>query len=318
TGDLWLTTVSPMNGPTKSIIYRLNPDTMSVKSRINVTQRAETEGHGGIAAQYEIGIPKTGNTVWTTAAAANGGEANVWDKNTGRRLANLGNLSHSHSIVFAEDLRIAIISVTQGLVFFDMDSYKRLGEVKFSGGGKKLGAGVAVTDQGPNGATVTVTSYYTDLTQFRVTRSGDTVQTKVRWNTRQAITEGHGSVAADTTTNRLYVNNLYNGLSVFDLRTGKHIGDVTTGPGTNSMLIFHGKLYAANYFLGFISVIDQKTLGVTKLITTGLLPNQLLAWKKNTFMVIDKASSITELPSGMVKMPLPPLGGDHIYKVTKR
>ena len=72
------------------------------------------------------------------------------------------------------------------------------------------------------------------------------------------------------------------------------------------MLVFQGKLYAANYFLGFISVINQKTLGVTQLMTTGLLPNQLLGWKKNTFLVIDKASSITELPSGMAKMPLPP------------
>ena len=184
-------------------------------------------------------------------------------------------------------------------------------------GGKQLGAGTIVTDQGPDGATVTTTSYYTDLTQFRLTRSGDKVRAKVKWNTRQTIREGHGSVAADTTTNRLYVNNLYNGLSVYNLRTGKHVGDVTTGPGTNSMLVFQGKLYAANYFLGFISVINQKTLGVTQLMTTGLLPNQLLGWKKNTFLVIDKASSITELPSGMAKMPLPPLGGDHIYKITK-
>ncbi len=317
TGDLWLTSVSPMNGPTKSTIYRLNPNTMSVKQRINVTQKADTDGHGTIAAQYEIGVPKTGHTVWTTAAAANGGEANVWDKSTGRRLANLRNLPHSHSIVFAEDLRVAIISVTPGLVFFDMDTYKRLGEVRYPSGGKQLGAGTIVTDQGPDGATVTTTSYYTDLTQFRLTRSGDKVRAKVKWNTRQTIREGHGSVAADTTTNRLYVNNLYNGLSVYNLRTGKHVGDVTTGPGTNSMLVFQGKLYAANYFLGFISVINQKTLGVTQLMTTGLLPNQLLGWKKNTFLVIDKASSITELPSGMAKMPLPPLGGDHIYKITK-
>ncbi|MFM9379378.1 YncE family protein [Gordonia sp. VNK21] len=317
TGDLWLTNVSPMSGATRSVIYRVNPNTMDIKQRINVTQKADTGGHGSVAAQYEIGVPKTGNTVWTTAAAANGGEANVWDKTTGRRLANIGNLPHSHSVEFIEDLRIAVISVTPGLVFFDMDTFKRLGEVKYPSGGKQLGAGVVVTDESPAGATVTSTSYYTDLTQFRVTRSGDSVQAKVKWNTRQAIDEGHGSVAADARTNRLYVNNLYQGLSVYNLRTGKHIGDVNTGPGTNSMLVFQGKLYAANYFLGFISVIDQKTLGVTQLMTTGLLPNQLLGWKKNTFLVIDKASSISELPSGLLGYPLPPVGGDHIYKVTK-
>ena len=98
------------------------------------------------------------------------------------------------------------------------------------------------------------------------------------------------------------------GLSVYDLTTGKHITDVNTGIGTNSMLIFGGKLYVANYFLGFISVIDQKTFAIQQLMTTGLLPNHLVAWKKNTFLVIDKNSAVSELPTSMMGMKLPPAG----------
>ena len=53
-------------------------------------------------------------------------------------------------------------------------------------------------------------------------------------------------------------------------------------------------MYAANYFGGYISVIDQNTLGVRRLLTTGLLPNQLLGWKPDTFLVIDKSSVILD------------------------
>ena len=178
TGDLWLTSVSPMNGPTKSTIYRLNPNTMSVKQRINVTQKADTDGHGTIAAQYEIGVLKTA-TLWTTAAAANGGEANVGQEHR----AAPGQLAQPaaftlHRLRRRPPRRHHLGH--PGLVFFDMDTYKRLGEVRYPSGGKQLGAGTIVTDQGPDGATVTTTSYYTDLTQFRLTRSGDKVRAKVK------------------------------------------------------------------------------------------------------------------------------------------
>ncbi|MFT3661180.1 MAG: hypothetical protein QM809_07195 [Gordonia sp. (in: high G+C Gram-positive bacteria)] len=318
TGALWLTNVSPMNNPSESAILKLDPNTMDVKKRITVTQKADTQGHGTIAAQYEIGVPKTGNTLWTTAAAANGGEANVWDKNTGKRLKNLKGLSHSHAIVFAESIRVAAITVTDGIRFFDMDTYEPLGSAKFPSTGKQLGAGAVVTEDGDGGATITTTSYYRDLTQFRITRDGSgKVQSKIKWNTRQKIKEGHGSVEVDEKHRHVYVNNLWDGLSVYDLYTGKHIKDLATGTGTNAMTVFQGKLYAANYYLGFIAVIDQKSLSETRRLTTGLLPNQLVPWKKDTFLVIDKASSILELPSGAAGSPLPPVGGDHVWKITK-
>ncbi|GED98632.1 YncE family protein [Gordonia crocea] len=321
TGDLWMTQVEPMSGATRSNILRIDPNTMTVKKRFNVIEPANTGGHGKYGVQYEINVPKTGNVVWTTAAAANGGEANVWDKTTGKRVARLTNLPHAHWVQFAEGLRVAIVSVTNGLAFFDMDTYARIGEWAFPGAGKKLGAGLAVTNADANGATISVTSYYRDLSQLRITRSGGKVQTKLKWNTRQAQAEGHGNVVADTRTNRLYVNNLMTpaaGLSVYNLTTGKHIADVNTGIGSNSLLIFQGKLYVANYFLGFISVVDQKTFAVQQVMTTGLLPNHLLAWKKNTFLVIDKASAISELPTGMLKIKTPPLSsGDYVFKVTK-
>ncbi|MFT3899389.1 MAG: hypothetical protein QM728_03975 [Gordonia sp. (in: high G+C Gram-positive bacteria)] len=318
TGALWMTTVWPMNSPSKSTILKIDPNTMAVKRRIKVTQKADTKGHGSIAAQYEIGVPKSGNVVWTTAAAANGGEANVWDKATGRRIVNLKGLSHAHSISFAESIRVAAITVTSGIQFYDMDTYQSLGSWTFPGGGKKLGAGAVITDEGNGGATITTTSYYRDLTQLRITRSGGSVQTQVKWNTRQPAKEGHGTVAVDQRTNHVYVNDLWKGFSVYSLSTGKHIKDVATGAGTNTMLVFKGLLYVANYYQGFISVIDQRSLTEVNRFSTGLMPNQLVPWRKNTFLVIDKASSITELPSGALHAPLPPLGGDHISKVTKR
>ncbi|MFT4201924.1 YncE family protein [Gordonia sp. (in: high G+C Gram-positive bacteria)] len=321
TGDLWMTQAEPMSGATRSDLLKIDPNTMTVKKRFSVIEPANTGGHGKYGVQYEIKVPKTGNVVWTTAAAANGGEANVWDKTTGKRVARLTNLSHAHWVDFAEGLRVAIVSTTSGLSFFDMDTYARLGDWKFPGSGKKLGAGFAITNSDANGATVSVTSYYRDLSQLRITRSGGKVATKLNWNTRQSNAQGHGNVAADTRTNRLYVNNLMTpaaGLSVYNLTTGKHIADVNTGIGTNSLLIFQGKLYAANYFLGFISVVDQKTFAVQQVMTTGLLPNHLLAWKKNTFLVIDKNSSAAELPGGMLKIKSPPLAsGDYVFKVTK-
>lgn len=321
TGDLWMTQVEPMSGATRSNILRINPNTMTVKQRFDVIEPANTGGHGKYGVQYEINVPKTGNVVWTTAAAANGGEANVWDKTTGKRVARLTNLPHAHWVEFAEGIRVAIISTTTGLAFFDMDTYARLGDWTFPGSGKKLGAGLAVTNADANGATISITSYYRDLSQLRITRSGGKVSTKLNWTTRHAIAEGHGSVAADTRTNRLYVNNLMTtvaGLSVYDLTTGKHITDVNTGIGTNSMLIFQGDLYVANYFLGFLSVVDQKTFAIRQVMTTGLLPNHLLAWKRNTFLVIDKNSAISELPTSMMGMKLPPLAsGDYVFKVTK-
>ena len=79
--------------------------------------------------------------------------------------------------------------------------------------------------------------------QLRITRSGGNGDQAQLDHGRQPP-EGHGSVAADTRTNRLYVNNLMTpvaGLSVYDLTTGKHITDVNTGIGTNSMLIFGGR-----------------------------------------------------------------------------
>lgn len=321
TGDLWMTQVAPMSGATRSDILQVDPNTMTVKKKFSVIEPANTGGHGKYGVQYEINVPKTGNVVWTTAAAANGGEANVWDKTTGKRVARLTNVPHAHWVLFAEGLRVAIISTTTGLAFFDMDTYQRLGDWAFPGAGKKLGAGFAVTNADATGATISVTSYYRDLSQLRITRSGGKVQTKLNWNTRQTIAEGHGSLVADPTTNRLYVNNLMTpvaGVSVYDLTTGKYITDVNTGIGTNSMLIFQGKLYVANYFLGFLSVVDQKTFAIQQLMTTGLLPNHLLAWKRNTFLVIDKSSSIGELPGGMLHIKLPPLAsGDYVYKVTK-
>ncbi|QKT08381.1 hypothetical protein HUN08_15150 [Gordonia sp. X0973] len=321
TGDLWMTQVEPMSGPTRSSLLRINPNTMAVKQRFNVLEPANTGGHGKYGVQYEINVPKTGNVVWTTAAAANRGEANVWDKTTGKRVARLTNLPHAHWVEFAEGLRVAIISTTTGLAFFDMDTYQRIGDWAFPGSGKKLGAGLAVTNADANDATISVTSYYRDLAQLRITRSGGRVETKLNWNTRQAIAQGHGSVVADTKTNRLYVNNLMapvGGLSVYNLATGQHITDVNTGIGTNSMLIFKGKVYVANYFLSFLSVVDQKTFAVQQVMTTGLLPNQLLAWKKDTFLVINKSSAISELPTSMVGVKLPPLAsGDYVYKVRR-
>jgi hypothetical protein len=44
----------------------------------------------------------------------------------------------------------------------------------------------------------------------------------------------------------------------------------------------------------------------------------LVAWKKNTFLVIDKNSAVSELPTSMMGMKLPPLAsGDYVFKVTK-
>ena len=80
-------------------------------------------------------MPKTGNVVWTTAAAANGGETNVWDKTTGKRVVRLTNLPHAHWVEFAEGIRVAIISITNGLAFYDMDTYARLGEWTFPSSG---------------------------------------------------------------------------------------------------------------------------------------------------------------------------------------
>ncbi|MFT3716859.1 MAG: hypothetical protein QM774_13220 [Gordonia sp. (in: high G+C Gram-positive bacteria)] len=318
-GDMWLTNVSPMGKPAQSQILQLNPADMSLKKRITITRKAQTGGHGFIAGAYDIGVPKTGNTVWTTGAPSN--QVTVWDKSTGRELKYIDGVEHAHEITFAEDLGLAIVS-TKGaaLQFFDLNTFEKVGSASFPGGGQHLGAGIAVTDESASGATVTVTDYYRNLTQFRVTRDGGAVQSKVLWNTRQAAAQGHGSVVADTRTNRIYVNELMGGtVSAFNLRTGKHIGDITTGPGTNSMMIFHGKLYAADYFANFISVIDQKNLAVTQRITTGLMPNQLVPWKKNTFLVVDKSSSAAELPAGVLELKIkaPAVGVDHVWKVTK-
>ncbi|MFT3716858.1 MAG: hypothetical protein QM774_13215 [Gordonia sp. (in: high G+C Gram-positive bacteria)] len=318
TGDLWLSNASPLSGASESSILQLDPNTMHVKKRIKITRKVDTGGHGTIAAAYDINVPKTGNTVWTTGAPAS--EVSVWDKNTGKELKTITGVDHAHEVQFAEGLGVAMVSTKPGAVeFFDLNTFAPLGEAKFPVGGQQLGSGIAVTDDGPSGATITVTSYYSALTQFRITRDGGGVQSKVLWNTRQAGgSQGHGSIVADTRTNRVYVNDLYGGrVAAYDLRTGKHIADVTTGPSTNSMMIFHGKVYAANYFAGYISVIDQKTLGVTRLITTGLMPNQLVPWKKNTFLVVDKASSVAELAgSNLGVRSAPTLGTDHVSKVT--
>lgn len=295
TGKLWLTNVSPFDGPSESSILRVDPHTMRLEKRIRITKQADTNGHGTIAAQYEIGVPKTGNTVWTTAAAVN--EVNVWDKNTGRLLKTFSGVNHAHGVVFAEGIGVAIVSMARpgGIALFDMRTLQPLGRTVMPGDGQQMGAGIALTDDSAAGATVTVPSYYSSLTQFRVTRPGGQVRSRVTWSTRQPGPDGHGSVAADTWHNRVYVNHLYLGLvQVYDLRTGAHVRDVVTGPGTNSLLIFRGQVYAANYFGGYISVIDQNTLGVRRLLTTGLLPNQLLGWKPDTFLVIDKSSVILD------------------------
>lgn len=295
TGKLWLTNVSPFDGPSESSILRVDPHTMRLEKRIRITKQADTNGHGTIAAQYEIGVPKTGNTVWTTAAAVN--EVNVWDKNTGRLLKTFSGVNHAHEVVFAEGIGVAIVSMARpgGIALFDMRTLQPLGRTVMPGDGQQMGAGIALTDDSAAGATVTVPSYYSSLTQFRVTRPGGQVRSRVTWSTRQPGPDGHGSVAADTWHNRVYVNHLYLGLvQVYDLRTGAHVRDVVTGPGTNSLLIFRGQVYAANYFGGYISVIDQNTLGVRRLLTTGLLPNQLLGWKPDTFLVIDKSSVILD------------------------
>ncbi|MFT3660456.1 MAG: hypothetical protein QM809_03400 [Gordonia sp. (in: high G+C Gram-positive bacteria)] len=308
TGDLWLTNVTPMEKPTESSLLRVDPNTMRVKKRFTIQRRADTGGYGTVAAAYEIAVPRSGDTVWTTGSPAN--QVTVWDKRTGKERKFLSDVPHAHGVVFAEDLRVAMISTKPGaLQFFDMDTFERLGEAKFPSAGKHLGAGMAITDDGPSGATVTVASYYRALTQFRITRNGGSVQAKVLWNTRQG-TEQHATVLADEKKNRVYVNNINDGLSVYDLRTGRHLKDVATGKGTNSMTLMKGKLFAANYYLGYISVLDEKTLNVTGRISTGLLPNQLLSWKKDTFLVIDKSS--TALEGGYVLN----RGTDRVWKVS--
>ncbi|MBD0022990.1 hypothetical protein GII33_13155 [Gordonia pseudamarae] len=315
TGHLWLTNVSPMDGASESAILEVDPATMRLERRIQITQKAKNTAHGTIAAQYEIGVPKTGNTVWTTAAAV--GEVNVWDKTSGQRLKNITGVPHAHGVVFAEHLGVAIVSQNNpgGLKFYDLKTFEYLGQAVMPRGDAKqdeMGAGLEISDDSATGATVTVTSYYSSLTQFRITRPGGKVVSKINWNTRQPGPEGHGSVALDTRRHRVYVNHLYLGLvQVYDLRTGRHLRDVLTGTGTNSMVVSGGTLYAANYFAGYISVIDQKTYGVTRLITTGLLPNQLLAWKPNTFLVIDKSSAV--LDGGYAQN----RGVDRIWKVRR-
>ncbi len=310
TGSLWLTNVSPFDGATESSILQVDPTTMEVRKRIRITKRIKNTGHGSIAAQYEIGVPKTGNTVWTTAAAAN--EVNVWDKNTGALLKTFPGVGHAHGVVFAEALGIAIVSAAGpgSLQFFDMNTLTPLGTAVIPGKGQQMGAGLEISDDSADGATVTVASYYSSLAQFRITRpGGGEVSSKVNWVSTLSD-QGHGSVAVDTKRKRVYVNDLYQGLvTVHDLNTGRKLRDVVTGPGTNSMLLFDGKLYAANYFAGYISVIDPATFGVSRLLTTGILPNQLLGWRKDTFLVIDKSS--IALDGGYKEN----RGTDHIWKV---
>ena len=172
TGKLWLTNVSPFDGPSESSILRVDPYTMRLEKRIRITKQADTNGHGTIAAQYEIGVPKTGNTVWTTAAAVN--EVNVWDKNTGRLLKTFSGVDHAHGVVFAEGIGVAIVSMARpgGIALFDMRTLQPLGRTVMPGDGQQMGAGIALTDDSAAGATVTVPSYYSSLTQFRVTRPG--------------------------------------------------------------------------------------------------------------------------------------------------
>lgn len=312
TGSLWLTNVSPFDGASESSILEVDPNSMEVRKRIPITKKIKNTGHGSIAAQYEIGVPRTGNTVWTTGAAAN--EVNVWNKHTGRLLKTFAGVQHAHGIVFAEAMGVAIISTTRpgGLVFFDLNTLQPIGRAVMPGGPKQMGAGIAITDVSAAGATVTLPSYYDSLTQFRITRpGGGAVKSIITWSTRISE-QGHGSIVADPRTNRVYVNDLYQGLvTVHDLRTGRHISDVFTGPGTNSLLVFGGKVYAANYFAGYLSVIDQRTLGVSRLLTTGIAPNQLLGWKHNTFLVIDKSSIIVD--GGYTGN----RGTDHIWKVRR-
>ncbi|GAB11755.1 hypothetical protein GOARA_088_00180 [Gordonia araii NBRC 100433] len=311
TGSLWLTNVSPFDGASESSILKVDPNTMEVRKRIRITKRIKNTGHGTIAGQYEVNVPKTGNTVWTTAAAAN--EVSVWDKNSGKLLKTFP-VKKPHGVVFAEQMGVAIVSGTKpgGLKFYDMNTLTPIGSAVMPGKGTQMGANIALTDVSATGATVTLPSYYSSLTQFRITRSGGgAVKSTVRWNATLS-TQGHGFIVADTRTNRVYVNDLYQGIvTVHDLRTGRHIRDVFTGPGTTSLMLFQGKVYAANYFGGFISVIDQNTFGVSRLVTTGLLPNQLLYWKKNTFLVIDKSSMI--LDGGYRGN----RGTDHIWKVRR-
>ncbi|NMO03939.1 hypothetical protein HH308_22245 [Gordonia sp. TBRC 11910] len=311
TGSLWLTNVSPLEGASESSILKVDPNTMRLLKRIRITRKADTGGHGTIAGAYEIGIPKTGDTLWTTGAPSN--EVNVWNKNTGKLLKTFTGISHAHGIVFAEGIGVAIVTTARpgGLMFFDMRTLQPLGQAVIPGGGKQMGTGIAITDDTAAGATVTTPSYYTSLTQFRITRPGGAaVHASVRWNATLDDTQGHGSIAVDVRTNRVYVNDLYKGyVSVHNLRTGAHIANVLSGPGANSLLIFGGEVYVANYFGGYISVIDQRTLGVSRLLTTGLLPNQLLAWKRDTFLVIDKSSAALD---GGYKLNR---GTDRVWKV---
>ncbi|WP_298442418.1 hypothetical protein [Gordonia sp. (in: high G+C Gram-positive bacteria)] len=309
TGSLWLTNVSPLEGAKESSILKVDPNTMRVQKRIRMPKASNTGGHGTVNAQYDIGVPKRGGTVWTTAATT--GEVNVWDTGSGKLLKTFTGVNHAHGIVFADDLGLAIVSASEpgGIVIYDLNTLQEVGRAKQPGAGKQLAAGMAVTDSSAGGATITVASYYSSLTQFRITRENGAVKTKVLWNTHQGG-DGHGSVEVSKAHNRVYVNNLYKGLvQVYNLRTGAHITDLVTGPGTNSMIIFQGKLYAANYFAGYISVIDQNTLGVSRLLTTGFAPNQLLAWKPNTFLVIDKSSIV--LDGGYTQN----RGVDRIWKV---
>lgn len=266
-----------------------------------------------INAQYAIDIPRGGSTVWTTGAVDD--TLSIWDKNSGALIKRLPGVAHSRGLTFVEELGIAVVATAKpaSLSFFDIATYKRLGMVKLPHSpAADYAPGLDVSGASRQGADVTVSSYYANLSQFRLTRSGDRVNAAVRWSTPLPGSQGHGDVLAVPSQNAAYVTNLYLGtVSRYDLRSGRHLADILTGPGPTTLARDPRRriVYVTNYFGGFISVINERTGAVSRVMTTGLLPNKILM-DGSTAIVLDKSSAF--LAGGI----LADQGVDRVWKIT--
>ena len=68
------------------------------------------------------------------------------------------------------------------------------------------------------------------------------------------------------------------GLYVFDLQSGKQLGYVHTGAGTNAVKYNpkYNEIYVTNFTSGTISVIDAQNYAVKKQFSVPVYPNQMV------------------------------------------